>query len=180
MLFIGMTKQSIYAQEDCFAHKKHSLAMTTYKNNLQGKNMSKRILILCTGNSCRSQMAEGFLKSFDPSLEVFSAGTKAAPRVSSNAVHVMSEIGIDISSHYPKTVDQFLSESFDYVITVCGNAKETCPVFIGNVKHRVHIGFDDPAEATGTEEDILFVFRRVRDEIQNDFRHFYRETISKG
>lgn len=141
--------------------------------------MSKRILILCTGNSCRSQMAEGFLKSFDPSLEVFSAGTKAAPKVSSKAIQAMDELGIDISHHYPKTVDQFLSLSFDYVITVCGNAKETCPVFTGKVKNRLHIGFDDPAEAAGSEEEILAVFRRVRDEIQKDFYRFYTETISK-
>ena len=124
-------------------------------------------------------MAEGFLKSFDPSLEVFSAGTKAAPNVSSKAIHVMKEIGIDISNHYPKTVDQFLSESFDYVITVCDNAKESCPVFIGNVKHRLHIGFNDPADATGSEEEILSVFRRVRDKIKTDFFKFYNETITK-
>ena len=141
--------------------------------------MSKRILILCTGNSCRSQMAEGFLKSFDPTLEVYSAGTKAAPKVSSNAIRVMNEVGIDLSRHYPKTVDQFLSQSFDYVITVCGNAKESCPLFIGDVKQRLHIGFDDPAEATGTEEEILAVFRRVRDEIQNSFYRFYSKNISK-
>jgi len=139
--------------------------------------MPKRILILCTGNSCRSQMAEGFLKSFDPSLEVFSAGTKAAPKVSSKAIRVMNEIGIDISSHHPKTVEQFLAQSFDYVITVCDNAKETCPVFIGDVRHKSHIGFDDPAEATGTEEDILSVFRRVRNEIKKDFFKFYSEHI---
>ena len=141
--------------------------------------MSKRILILCTGNSCRSQMAEGFLKSLDPSLEVLSAGTKAAPKVSSRAIKVMSELGIDISHYYPKTVDQFLPLSFDYVITVCGNAKETCPVFTGKVRNRLHIGFDDPAEAAGSEENILAVFRRVRDEIKKDFYHFYTETISK-
>lgn len=134
-----------------------------------------RILILCTGNSCRSQMAEGFLKSFDPSLQVFSAGTKAAARVHPLAVKVMNEIGIDLSSHHPKTVDQFLTQSFDYVVTVCGNAKETCPVFIGDVRHRVHIGFDDPAEAAGTNEEILAVFRRVRGEINNAFYNFYRD-----
>lgn len=91
----------------------------------------------------------------------------------------MKEIGIDISNYYPKTVDQFLSESFDYVVTVCDNAKESCPVFIGNVKHRLHISFDDPADATGTEEEILSVFRRVRDEIKTDFFKFYNETITK-
>jgi arsenate reductase len=138
-----------------------------------------RILILCTGNSCRSQMAEGFLKSFDSSLEVLSAGTKAASRVHPKAIQVMNEIGIDLSKNYPKTVDQFLAQQFDYVITVCDNAKESCPVFFGNVKHRLHIGFDDPANATGTEEEILSVFRRVRDEIKTDFFTFYKETAAK-
>jgi arsenate reductase len=141
--------------------------------------MTKRILILCTGNSCRSQMAEGFLKSFDPSLEVVSAGTKAASRVHPIAIRVMSEIGIDLSGHAPKTVDQFLAQPFDYVITVCDNAKESCPVFIGSVKERLHIGFDDPADATGTEEEILSVFRRVRDEIKRDFFKFYNESFPK-
>ncbi len=138
-----------------------------------------RILILCTGNSCRSQMAEGFLKSFDPSWEIFSAGTKAAARVHPLAVKVMDEIGIDLSKNYPKTVDSLLSQSFDYVITVCGNAKETCPVFIGDVKHRIHIGFDDPAEATGTEEEVLAEFRRIRDEIRAGFHDFYLDVLSK-
>ncbi len=142
--------------------------------------MSKRILILCTGNSCRSQMAEGFLKSFHSTLQVFSAGTKAASRVHPKAIQVMNEIGIDLSKNFPKTVDQFLSESFDYVVTVCDNAKESCPVFFGNVKHRLHIGFDDPADATGTEEEILSVFRRVRDEIKTDFFKFYTETLLKN
>lgn len=134
-----------------------------------------RILILCTGNSCRSQMAEGFLRSFKPSWQVFSAGTKAAARVHPKAVQVMAEAGIDLSGHAPKTVERFLHEPFDYVITVCGNAKETCPVFIGDVKHRLHIGFDDPAEAEGTEEEVLAVFRRVRDEIRERFALFVRE-----
>jgi arsenate reductase len=141
--------------------------------------MSKRILILCTGNSCRSQMAEGFLKSFDSSLTVLSAGTKATSRVHPKAIQVMNEIGIDLNKNFPKTVDQFLSESFDYVITVCDNAKESCPVFLGNVKDRLHIGFDDPADATGTEEEILPVFRRVRDEIKTDFFTFYNDTVTK-
>jgi arsenate reductase len=120
-------------------------------------------------------MAEGFLKSFDPSMEVFSAGTNAAAHVHPKAVLVMKEVGIDISSGYPKTVEQFLAQSFDYVITVCGNAKETCPVFIGDVKHRLHIGFDDPAEAVGTEEEILAEFRRIRNEISVRFAAFLRE-----
>jgi arsenate reductase len=141
--------------------------------------MPKRILILCTGNSCRSQMAEEFLKSFDSSLEVLSAGTKAASRVHPKAIQVMNDIGIDLSKNVPKTVDQYLSQQFDYVITVCDKAKESCPVFIGNVKHRLHIGFDDPADATGTEEEILAVFRKIRDEIKKEFYHFYSENISK-
>ncbi|MGE5401963.1 MAG: arsenate reductase ArsC [Ignavibacteriales bacterium] len=139
--------------------------------------MKKRILILCTGNSCRSQMAEGFLKSFDPELEVFSAGTNPAARVSPTAIRVMAEKGIDISSEYPKDVNRFLGESFDYVITVCDNAKETCPVFMGKVNSRLHIGFDDPAEAKGSEEEVLSVFRRVRDEISRDFYEFYKVNL---
>lgn len=139
--------------------------------------MPQRILILCTGNSCRSQMAAGFMKSFDRNLEVYSAGTNPAARVSSRAVQVMKEAGIDIGSERPKSVDQFLGESFDYVITVCDNAKETCPVFIGSVSNRLHIGFDDPAEATGTEEEVLTVFRRVRDEIKERFFKWYQETL---
>ncbi len=125
-----------------------------------------KILILCTGNSCRSQMAEGFLKSFDPALEVFSAGTDPSDRVHPKAVEVMKEKGIDLSDHSPKKVDKFLEDRFDYVITVCGHAQENCPVFLGEVGQKLHIGFDDPAEARGTEEEIYAVFRRVRDEIQ--------------
>ena len=136
-----------------------------------------RILVLCTGNSCRSQMAEGFLKSFDPKLEVYSAGTAPSERVHPKAVQVMAEEGIDISKGYPKLVDDFIDQAFDYVITVCDSAKETCPVFTGKVKHRLHIGFDDPAEATGSEEEVLAVFRRVRDEIKRDFSKFYQEQI---
>ncbi|MEJ5261302.1 MAG: arsenate reductase ArsC [Ignavibacterium sp.] len=135
--------------------------------------MKKKILILCTGNSCRSQMAEGFLKSFDKNLEVYSAGTKPADKVNPKAVQVMNEVGIDISKNYPKDVEQFINESFDYVITVCDNAKETCPVFVGKVGKQLHIGFEDPAEATGTEDEILAVFRKVRDEIKKDFHEFY-------
>jgi len=117
------------------------------------------------------------MKSFDRNLEVYSAGTNPAARVSSRAVQVMKEAGIDIGSERPKSVDQFLGESFDYVITVCDNAKETCPVFIGSVSNRLHIGFDDPAEATGTEEEVLTVFRRVRDEIKERFFKWYQETL---
>lgn len=136
------------------------------------------ILILCTGNSCRSQMAEGFLKSFDPSLEVYSAGTDPSSQVHPKAIQVMWEVGIDISNGQPKKVDRFLHKPFDYVITVCDHAKETCPVFLGDVQHNLHIGFDDPAEATGTEEEILSEFRRIRDEIGERFQRFYDENLN--
>lgn len=138
------------------------------------------VLILCTGNSCRSQMAEAFMRSFNPKLNVSSAGTKPASKVNPYAVKVMSEVGIDISSHYPKDVDEFITKSFDYVITVCDNAKETCPVFTGKVKNRLHIGFDDPADATGTEEEIISVFRKVRDEIKKEFLDFYNKNIKEN
>lgn len=141
--------------------------------------MKQRILILCTGNSCRSQMAESLLQSFDSNLEVYSAGTKPASHVHPRAIAVMKELGIDLSNHHPKLVDEFLHQQFDYVITVCGNAKESCPVFIGKVQHKLHIGFDDPAEAKGTEEEILLEFRRVRDEIQKRFEKFYKEEINR-
>jgi arsenate reductase len=122
-------------------------------------------------------MAEGFLKSFDKNLEVFSAGTKPAEKINPFAVKAMEEIGIDISAGISENVDKYLNQSFDYVITVCDNAKETCPVFIGNVKHRLHIGFDDPADAVGSEEDVMPVYRRVRDEIKKDFYGFYHKGI---
>ncbi|MBE0570128.1 MAG: arsenate reductase ArsC [Ignavibacteriaceae bacterium] len=139
--------------------------------------MKKRILILCTGNSCRSQMAEGFLKSFDMNLEVYSAGTRPAERVNPFAVKAMKEIGIDISNGIAEDVDKYLSQSFDYVITVCDNAKETCPAFIGDVMHRLHIGFDDPADAVGSEEEVMPVYRRVRDEIKRDFYEFFLKEL---
>lgn len=132
-----------------------------------------KILILCTGNSCRSQMAEWFLKSFDPSLEVHSAGTHPASRVHPKAIQVMKEAGVTLEGAFPKNVDRFIGEPFDYVITVCDHAKETCPVFTGKVKHRLHIGFDDPAEATGSEEEIMTEFRRIRDEIRQRFHDFF-------
>ena len=139
--------------------------------------MKKKILILCTGNSCRSQMAEGFLKSFDENLEVYSAGTNPAERANPYAIKAMNEVGIDISNGIPENVDKYLSQSFDYVITACDNANETCPVFMGSVKHRLHIGFDDPADAVGSEEEVMPVYRRVRDEIKKDFYEFYKSDL---
>jgi len=136
-----------------------------------------RILILCTGNSCRSQMAEGFLKSFNTRLEVNSAGTQPAVQANPNAVAAMKEVGIDISANKPKNVRTLLNDSFDFVITVCDHAKETCPLFSGHVRHRLHLGFEDPAEATGTFEEVMSVYRRVREEIREVFFKFYQEKI---
>jgi arsenate reductase len=122
-------------------------------------------------------MAEGFLKSLDNNLEVYSAGTKPAERVNPFAVKAMKEIGIDISNGIPENVDKYIQQSFDYVITVCDNAKETCPIFTGKVKKQLHIGFDDPADAVGTEEEVMPVYRRVRDEIKDQFSKFFKEEI---
>lgn len=136
-----------------------------------------KILILCTGNSCRSQMAQGFLQSLDDRLEVYSAGTKPAGSVNPHALKVMQEIGIDISHHTSDSVDLYRDESWDYVITVCDSARATCPLFSGQVALQLHIGFDDPYDATGTEEFILSEYRRVRDEIRHEFHEFYLERI---
>ncbi len=136
-----------------------------------------KILILCTGNSCRSQMAHGFLQSFNSKLQVFSAGTEPAIQVNQTTVKVMKESGLDISTHTPKHVNQYLSETWDYVITVCGGANESCPAFFGNVKNRLHIGFDDPSHVVGNEEFKMSEFYRVRDEIKNRFYQFYLEQI---
>ena len=139
------------------------------------KNM--KILILCTGNSCRSQMAHGFLQSFDKNMDVFSAGTKPAEKVNPMAVKVMSETGIDLTNHIPKNVSLYLGHEWDYVITVCGGANESCPMFTGKVTNRLHIGFDDPSEATGTPEFINSGFLRVRDEIRMRFYDFYLQEL---
>lgn len=124
-------------------------------------------------------MAEGFLKSYDSTLQVASAGTNPARQVHPFAIRVMKEVGIDISSNGPKHVDQFLNKAFDYVITVCDNANETCPAFAGKVRHRLHMGFDDPAEAAGTEDQVLSEFRRIRDKIKISFHRFYTGTLKK-
>ena len=123
-------------------------------------------------------MAEGFLKSLDKNFEVYSAGTKPADEVNPFAVKAMKEIGIDISGGVPKNVDKYINQSFDYVITVCDNAKETCPIFTGKVKKQVHIGFDDPAEATGSEEEVMSVYRRVRHEISEQLQTFYSNDLT--
>ena len=131
--------------------------------------MKAKILVLCTGNSCRSQMAEGLLKAMYPDFEIFSAGTRPEKNVNPYAIEVMKEIGIDISGHYPKNADQFTGMDFEYVITVCDNAREICPVFTGNVKHRMHKGFEDPFNAAGSDEEKKAVYRKIRDEIKSAF-----------
>ncbi|ACF13655.1 protein tyrosine phosphatase [Chloroherpeton thalassium ATCC 35110] len=140
----------------------------------------KSVLILCTGNSCRSQMAEAILKSFAPELDVFSAGTEPSESVHPKAVEVMQEIGIDIRAAKPTSVSAFIDQPFDAVVTVCSHAKETCPIFTGCVQSRYHIGFDDPATFQGTESEITNEFRRVRDEIFAQFKKFYQTTLDVG
>lgn len=137
-----------------------------------------RILVLCTGNRCRSQMAQGILQSLDPHFDVHSAGTKPASEVHPLGIKVMSEIGIDISTHYTKHIDRFLGQEWDYVITVCGGANESCPMFSGKVGKRLHIGFDDPDAFTGTDEEILAEFRRVRDEIKLKMQEFCQNELN--
>ena len=133
----------------------------------------KRVLILCTGNSARSQMAEGLLRRIaGDRYEVFSAGV-APSHVRPEAIEVMSELGIDLSSHRSKSVDEFAGQRFDYVITVCDNAAENCPVFPGSTK-RIHWSFDDPAGVTGSEEDRVAAFRHSRDEIRKRLEQFAR------
>ena len=139
-----------------------------------------RVLILCTGNSCRSQMAHGYLQSIDNNLEVHSAGTRPAECVNPKAIEVMNELGIDISQHTPKSVRRYLNDEWDYVITVCGGANESCPSFMGNVGHRLHIGFDDPSDAVGTDEFVMSEFRRVRNEIKQRFAEFYITHVLKS
>jgi arsenate reductase len=136
-----------------------------------------KILILCTGNSCRSQMAHGFMQSFDPRMTVCSAGTQAAGKLNAGAVAAMQEIGIDISHHTSDQVDKYLNDEWDYVITVCGGANEVCPSFLGKVKHRLHMGFDDPSHVTGTDEYVKSEFRRVRDQIKEGFYQLYLNDI---
>jgi len=131
----------------------------------------KKVLFLCTGNSARSQMAEGFLRNMaGDKFEVYSAGVKPTA-VNSLAIKVMAEEGIDISKHRSKSVVEFIDQSFDYVVTVCGNAQKTCPVFPGE-HEKIHWDLEDPAEAKGSEEEKLYIFRKVRDEIKENTLSF--------
>ena len=133
-----------------------------------------RVLILCTGNSARSQMAEGLLRHEEgTSWEVFSAGTMPT-RIRPEAIAVMGEAGMDISGHHSKPVDEYLGQDFDYVITVCDNARETCPVFPAKTQ-RIHWSIEDPAAIGGSEEERLDAFRRARNELQGRLRAFIRE-----
>lgn len=141
--------------------------------------MKPLVLILCTGNSCRSHLAEGILRSAAGDLiDVDSAGSKPAGYVHPKSIEVMKEIGIDISGHTSKHLEEFLNRNVDTVITVCGNADQACPMFPGQVS-RFHWGFDDPAHATGTEEEVLHEFRRVRDQIKLVFEA-YAAGLKRG
>ncbi len=134
--------------------------------------MKPKVLILCTGNSCRSHMAEGILRNAAGDLiEVYSAGSNPAGYVHPNAIRVLKEIGIDISGHTSKHMNDFLSQTISTVITVCGHADEACPIFPGQV-NRHHWGFDDPAHAGGTEDEVLGEFRRIREQIQLTFEAY--------
>lgn len=142
-------------------------------------NTKPLVLILCTGNSCRSHLAEGILRAAAGDLiEVTSAGSKPAGYVHPKSIEVMKEIGIDISGHHSKHMEEFLNRPVDTVITVCGNADQACPMFPGQL-HRFHWGFDDPAHATGSEEEILNEFRRVRDQIKLVFEA-YAAGLQRG
>jgi arsenate reductase len=136
--------------------------------------LNMRVLILCTANSARSQMAEGLLRhEVDPSCEIFSAGTKPT-QVRPEAIAVMQEAGIDISDHHSKSVEEFLGQDFDYVITVCDSARETCPVFPAKTR-RIHWSIEDPAAVNGSKEERLEAFRKARNELQGRLRAFVRE-----
>ena len=141
--------------------------------------MKQRILFLCTHNSCRSQMAEGLANHVPgEAFQAFSAGTEAT-RVNPLAIEVMTELGIDISGQRSKTIDEFAGDSFDYVVTLCGDANEKCPLFFGGVQ-RIHQGFDDPSRLNGFREDLLPEYRRVRDEIREWIDHYFGNIVQRG
>lgn len=136
-----------------------------------------KILVICTGNSCRSQMAHGFLNSFNNNMEVYSAGVSPAYKVMPETIEVMAEKGIDISGHIPEDVVDFLKVPFDYVITVCDYAYDVCPMFNGDVKHRIHMPYPDPITAKGNFEKRLDVYRKIRDMIEEGFYELYKTKI---
>ena len=136
--------------------------------------MRKKVLFLCTGNSCRSQMAEGLLRNFYvDKYEVFSAGVNPTD-VNKNAVEAMNEMGIDISHQTSKHVDIFINQTFDIIITVCDNAKESCPLFPGKAE-KLHWSFFDPAEVNGSHDEIICAFRKVRDEIKEKIQNYFEK-----
>lgn len=138
---------------------------------------SKRVLFLCTGNSCRSQMAEALINNdFAGQIEAVSAGTEPHG-LNPKAVKVMFEIGIDISTNHSDHISRYQDQRFDYVITLCGDANEKCPLFFGGVK-RHHMGFDDPPMAKGGDEEIMAVFRRIRDEIRQQLSDFFNQELN--
>ena len=138
--------------------------------------MKKRVLFLCTNNSCRSQMAEGIANhELEDKIEAYSAGTTPTA-VNPRAIQAMKEIGIDISGHRSKVMDEFADQHFDYVITLCDSANEQCPLFFGGVK-KMHLGFDDPAAAAGSDEEIMAAFRKVRDEIKARLIEFFTNEL---
>ena len=138
--------------------------------------MKKTILFLCTGNSCRSQMAEGFMRHyFGKHFDVYSAGTNPS-HLNVNAVKVMKEADINISNQKSKSVELYLKEHFDYLITVCDDANESCPVFSGKVKQRLHWGFEDPAEARGTEKEIIEKFCKIRNLIKDKILEYFQNN----
>ena len=137
----------------------------------------KRVLFLCTGNSCRSQMADGIINhDFAGRIEAFSAGTEPHG-LNPKAVGVMAEIGIDISANSSDHISKYEGQDFDYVITLCGDANDKCPLFFGGVK-RIHIGFEDPPKAIGSEEEVMTVYRRVRDEIRTQLGDYFRNELA--
>ena len=140
----------------------------------------KKILILCTGNSCRSKMAQAFLQHLDAGLYVRSAGTQPAHCTHPLAMEVMEEAGVPIRDLQPHDVREFTHEEWDFVITVCDHARETCPAFVGKVKHHLHLGFHDPAQAKGTKDEQLSVFRATREHIALTFSEFYHQYIQES
>jgi arsenate reductase len=171
-LFKSIIVMDCNDKNNCISCKSENLKHDNCSINMFDR---KRILIICTGNSCRSQMAEGWLFSFDERLDVYSAGIRPEKEVNPYAIKVMQEVGIDISQNYPKFVDVFINDAFDYLITVCDNIRDACPIFTSNVKQRLHIGFEDPADAKGSPEEIIEIYRRIRDEIRDAFYKFYKD-----
>jgi arsenate reductase len=136
----------------------------------------KRVLFLCTGNSCRSQMADGIINhDYAGQVEAFSAGTESGG-LNQKAIEVMAELGINISTNRSDHLDKYQGQTFDYVITLCGDPHDKCPLFVGGAE-RIHIGFDDPPKATGTEEEVMNVYRRVRDEIREQLGAYFRQKL---